>query len=249
MFRVPCTASLILLSCCRWPQAVFFTHPSGSIAALSTGVPTSKFGIGLDENREDLLSAFKQHQFLNMVHVHTGSQGLGVGIMVDAIKKVAAFAQVVGPQVTVFDIGGGLSVNFQSDEISPTFAEYSAALQAQIPMLFDGSWSVITEFGRCIVAKAGIFLSRVEYTKMAGGRYIIQQHCGHDLLVRSVWCPQVWPLRLQVFNGSSGSLRTDDPVVSDVAGSSSFLPLHARSSQPMHLQDHAVLQETWPPKR
>jgi len=229
----------------------------------------------LDENREALISAFKQHRFLNMVHVHTGSQGLGLGIMVDAIKKVAAFAQEVndnatgklelpcttfvaadganmsplGPQITVFDIGGGLSVNFKSDEISPTFAEYSAALQTQVPMLFDGSCSVITEFGRCIVAKAGIFLSRVEYTKMAGGRFIIQQHCGHDLLVRSVWCPQVWPLRVQVFNGSSGSLRLDDPIVSDVAGSCSILPLHAHSTSRMHLQDHAVSQVTWPQKR
>ncbi len=119
-----------------------------------------------------------------MVHVHTGSQGLSVDVMVDAIKKVAAFAQEVGPQVTVFDIGGGLSVNFASDEISPTFAQYSAALRSHVPMLFDGSCTVITEFGRSIVAKAGMLVSRVEYTKVAGGRFIIQQHCGHDLLVR-----------------------------------------------------------------
>jgi len=97
-----------------------------------------------------------------MVHVHTGSQGLSLRVMVEAIKKVAAFAREVGRQVTVFDIGGGLSVNFSSDEINPTFAQYSAALQAEVPMLFDGSCSVITEFGRTIVAKAGILLSTVE---------------------------------------------------------------------------------------
>ncbi len=115
------------------------------------------------------MSAFKKYGFLKMVHVHTGSQGLSLDVMVDAIKKVAAFAQEVGPQVSIFDVSGGLSVNFKSDDISPTFASYSAALQAQVPMLFDGSCSVITEFGRSIVAKAGIFLSRVEYTKVAGG--------------------------------------------------------------------------------
>ena len=184
----------------------------------------------MDENREGLLEAFRQHPFLKMVHVHTGSQGLSLDVMVDAINKVAAFAKEVGPQVTVFDIGGGLSVNFKSDEISPTFAEYSAALHAQVPSLFDGSYTVITEFGRSIVAKSGVLLSRVEYTKMAGGRFIVQQHCGHDLLVRSVWCPQVWPLRLLVFNGNDGNLRTDDPVVSDVAGSSSLVSSNAYSS-------------------
>jgi diaminopimelate decarboxylase len=211
-------------------DVVPFTRTAGSIAALSTGVSTSKFGIGLDENREELLAAFRQHPFLKMVHVHTGSQGLSLDVMVDAIKKVAAFAQELGPQVTNFDIGGGLSVNFKSDEISPTFAQYSAALQAQVPVLFDGSYTVITEFGRSIVAKAGVLLSRVEYTKIAGGRFIIQQHCGHDLLVRTVWCPQVWPLRLLVFDGGNGNLRTDDPVLSDVAGSLSLLLSHSYSS-------------------
>jgi diaminopimelate decarboxylase len=113
---------------------------------------------------------------LKMVHVHTGSQGLSLDVMVDAIKKVAAFARELGPQVTVFDIGGGLSVNFKSDEINPTFDQYSAALQAQVSTLFDGSCTVITEFERSIVAKAGMLVSRVEYSKMAGGQFIIQQH-------------------------------------------------------------------------
>jgi diaminopimelate decarboxylase len=211
--------SSLFLGCSSVLHLLFLT---GTIAALSTGVSTSKFGIGLDENRQELLAAFKKHQFLKMVHVHTGSQGLGLHIMVEAIKKVAVFVQEIGPHVSVFDIGGGLSVNFKSDDISPTFADYSAALQAQVPLLFDGSYTVITEFGRSIVAKAGVLLSRVEYTKTAGGRFIIQQHCGHDLLVRTVWCPLVWPLRLLVFDGISGALRTDDAVVTDVAGSSSF---------------------------
>ena len=79
----------------HWSQAVLFTHPSGSIAALSTSIPTSKFVIGLSENREDLLSAFQPHRFLNMVHVQTGSQGLCVGIMVDATLATHAAAQEV----------------------------------------------------------------------------------------------------------------------------------------------------------
>ncbi len=180
-----------------------------------------------------------------MVHVHTGSQGLSLDTMVDAIKKVAAFAEELGPQVSVFDIGGGLSVNFQTDETYPKFSQYSAALQAQVPILFDGSYIVITEFGRSIVAKAGVLLSRVEYTKIAGGRFIIQQHCGHDLLVRTVWCPQVWPLRVQVFNGSNGNLRTDDPILSDVAGSSSLLQSHSLALSHSYEQGHAVWLVTW----
>lgn len=50
---------------------------AGIIAALSTGVSTSKFGIGLDENREALLAAFKHHSYFengSCSHRLTGSQ-------------------------------------------------------------------------------------------------------------------------------------------------------------------------------
>jgi diaminopimelate decarboxylase len=64
--------------------------------------------------------------------------------------------------------GGGLSVNFASDEAIPSFEDYAAALRTAVPELFDASQfaSVVTEFGRALVAKAGFFASRVEYVKV-----------------------------------------------------------------------------------
>ena len=79
-------------------------------------------------------------------------------------------------RVTLLDIGGGMPVDYGSD--APDAAEperitpsrYRAALQAEAPELFDGRYSLVTEFGRSASAKAGYMISRVEYTKSAGGR-------------------------------------------------------------------------------
>ena len=43
--------------------------------------------------------------------------------------------------MTTVDIGGGLPVNFESDEISPTFAEYAAILRETVPALFSAASS------------------------------------------------------------------------------------------------------------
>lgn len=192
---------------------------AGTIGALSTGAATSKFGIGLLDAREDLISAFRQHAFLSMLHIHTGSQGIGLTMMVEGVKSLVALADQIGDQVKVIDIGGGLPVNFASDEMKPTPNEYSEALQQQVPSLFSGKYKLITEFGRCVVAKAGVLMSRVEYTKVNGGRRIIQQHIGADLAVRTVWRPTDWPLRVDVYDVAAGGvLRTEDVAATDVAG-------------------------------
>lgn len=56
---------------------------AGSIAALSTGGAVSKFGFPLGEVRDELVAAFVAHPWLNMLHLHVGSQvrpcGQGVG--------------------------------------------------------------------------------------------------------------------------------------------------------------------------
>jgi diaminopimelate decarboxylase len=192
---------------------------SGTIGALSTGAATSKFGIGLLDARQEVLAAFRDHNFLSMLHIHTGSQGIGLTMMVEGVKSLVGLAEEIGEQVKVIDIGGGLPVNFSSDEVKPTPLEYSTALQQQVPNLFSGKYKLITEFGRSVVAKAGVLISRVEYTKINGGRRIIQQHIGVDLALRTVWCPNDWPLRVDIYDiAAGGVLRTEDLAATNVAG-------------------------------
>jgi diaminopimelate decarboxylase len=47
---------------------------AGSIAALSTGGAVSKFGFPLGECRAELVAAFVKYPWLNMLHLHVGSQ-------------------------------------------------------------------------------------------------------------------------------------------------------------------------------
>ena len=66
----------------------------------------------------------------------------------------------------LLDIGGGLPMNYLSDEEFRTYEMYTAALQQQVPGLFTGDFELFTEFGRSIVQKAGWIGSRIEYTKV-----------------------------------------------------------------------------------
>eukprot|EP00672_Neobodo_designis_P021901 CAMPEP_0174834636 /NCGR_PEP_ID=MMETSP1114-20130205/4946_1 /TAXON_ID=312471 /ORGANISM="Neobodo designis, Strain CCAP 1951/1" /LENGTH=429 /DNA_ID=CAMNT_0016068557 /DNA_START=27 /DNA_END=1316 /DNA_ORIENTATION=+ len=222
----------------------------GSIGALSTGNATSKFGVGLDDCEAEIVDAYKRHSFLTMVHVHTGSQGIGIPLMTKSIAKVVDFvrAKLPASQVRTLDIGGGLPVNFASDEWTPTFAEYGASLREAVPSLWDDSSDlrVVTEFGRAIAAKAGFFISRVEYTKTNGGRYIVQQHVGADVLIRQCWAPQEWTVRIGVFNGETAEERVDDVVVTDVAGPCCFGSDLAARERPLpraHPNDVVVIKD------
>jgi hypothetical protein len=48
--------------------------------------------------------------------------------------------------------------------------------------------------------QAGWFGSRVEYTKVNGGRHIAAQHAGADIAIRTIYHPTIWPLRVTVMD-------------------------------------------------
>ena len=169
---------------------------AGTNAQLSTGTATSKFGIGMDDDRQRLIQAYVDRPWLTMMHCHVGSQGVPIELAVSGIEMIAALAheinQIIGhTQIDTVDIGGGLGVNFGSDEITPTFAEYAAALKKGAPSVQHFPIKV-TEFGRAVAAKAGYLASRIEYSKESGGRAIVTQHAGVDLCIRTVYHPDKW---------------------------------------------------------
>lgn len=184
---------------------------AGSLAGFSTGTRTSKFGIGMrDDGGGDLIvDAYCRHQWMRTIMCHIGSQGIPFDLAIEGIKATVDFAKKINDrighrQVDTIDIGGGMSVNFASDERKPTFDQYAEALRSRVPELFDPSvfpGGVITEFGRALAAKCGHFASRVEYVKMTGGRRIVLQYAGADTCVRTVYHPKEWPLRVSVLRG------------------------------------------------
>jgi len=194
----------------------------GQIEALSVSDPTSKFGVPLTaENKARVLQCFRQHAFLTSLHAHVGSQGCSPEMLADGARILTELACEVGQQVVHLDIGGGLPANFGSDETTPTFDVYAAALRKAAPSLFDARWKVTTEFGRALVAKTGWVASFVEYVKEAGGRRIAAIHAGSDLFVRTCYKPEDFALRVQVFEGAKGGFeakRSAPSRVHDVVG-------------------------------
>jgi len=85
------------------------------------------------------------------------------------------------------------------------------------PELFSGQFKVITEFGRTYHAKAGFIVSRIEYTKVSGGRHIAITHAGSDLFVRTVFMPLKWAIRMTSLD-SKGKKKTSKIVPQDIAG-------------------------------
>lgn len=201
---------------------------AGSIDAMSTATPTSKFGVGIrDEGaRERLIQAYVDRPWMRHLHVHSGSQGVSLAQMALGIRDMVEIADEIDrrcgqARITHLDIGGGLPVNFDGDETAPTFREYREVLEQTVPGLLDGRRMIITEFGRALLAKAGFILTRVEYTKQTGGRRIAIAHAGAQIATRTVFVPEAWPVRVAV-HGRNGSVKQGPRVEQDVAGPCCF---------------------------
>lgn len=199
---------------------------AGAIGAMSTATLTSKFGIGLSDHRDELAELISGRPWITQLHAHSGSQGLALSHTARGVQLLVELADDVNrrsgrKQIRRIDVGGGLSVNFESDETTPSFADHREALQEAAPGLFDGTYEIVTEFGRALTAKAGTIVTRVEYTKRTGGRPIAVTHAGVQVATRTVFMPESWPLRLEVFQ-NDGQQRTTPLVDQDVAGPACF---------------------------
>ncbi|MFC9259602.1 diaminopimelate decarboxylase [Streptomyces hydrogenans] len=226
---------------------------AGSIGALSTATATSKFGVALrDEGaREAVVQAYLDRPWLTRLHTHTGSQGVPLTLMAEGVGAAYALAEEINAkagraQIDTLDIGGGLPVNFASDEETPSYADYARLLAATVPGLLDGRYRLVTEFGRSLLAKHGTVLTRVEYTKTSGGRPIAVTHAGVQLATRTVYAPEAWPLRILAYD-SEGRPRTGGTTVQDVAGPACFagdLLAAGRALPPLHPGDVIAVPDT-----
>jgi diaminopimelate decarboxylase len=193
---------------------------------------TSTFGVPLMDSKDELLGCFDRFAWLTCIHCHVGSQGCEMALLIRGACSVLALAEEINarfggasPQIRTLDIGGGMPVDYGSDvsfgeqPINPI--EYTRLLRAAAPALFDEArYTLVTEYGRWISAKCGLMISRVEYTKFAGGRRIATVHCGADLYVRTAYQPQNWPHRVSAWSATGEFLdpATGPCNVWDVVG-------------------------------
>jgi diaminopimelate decarboxylase len=225
----------------------------GSIGALATATATSKFGFPLrDEGaREAVVRMYLDRPWLTRLHTHSGSQGVAPARMAEGVREAYRLAEEINAtagrhQVDTVDIGGGLPVDFTSDEDAWTFERYAKLLKKEVPGLLDGRYGLVTEFGRSLLARHGMVLARVEYTKVSGSRAIALTHAGVQVATRTVYDPVSWPLRIAAYD-ASGRPRTGEPVVQDVAGPACFagdLLAQARELPPLSAGDVIAALDT-----
>ncbi|POM76663.1 Diaminopimelate decarboxylase [Phytophthora palmivora] len=229
----------------------------GTIDATSTATVTSKFGLPLTvETKTRLLSIFKQNPWLQGVHVHVGSQGCPLDLLVAGAKKAVAFAVEVNnhvghKQVCVLDIGGGMPTVYDGGEREAyDFKEYADAVRQQVPELFtSGFSSIITEFGRSVFVKPGVTVSKVEAIKDWAGQHIAVVHVGADQFPRTAYLPELWSHCISVLD-SQGRPKTDPSssyLRQDIAGplcfSGDFLAKQLLLP-PIHVGDFVVIHDT-----
>jgi len=174
---------------------------AGKIKTTSVAGKYSKFGIPLKPNRKALIEAYKNNSWLGGVHLHIGSQGCSLEMLVAGVRAVLDFALEINSKfkgternqaIDIFDIGGGLPAIYRETDSFISIEQYSEALNSECPELFDGQFRLITEFGRHIHANIGWAVSRVERVKNETSPPTLINHLGADMFIRECYNPDDW---------------------------------------------------------
>ncbi len=213
---------------------------TGKIMESSVAGEYSKFGIPIKTRRKELQTAFATYPWLRGVHLHVGSQGCpmellinGIGILYDFVMEVNEIRRNKNfPLLDIFDIGGGLPVSYNHDISPPSMEEYVRAIRHRAPELFSKQVSdspthqltnspafrLITEFGRWAYTHAGWTISRVEYVKHDPEINTAMIHVGADLFLRECLNPRDWQHEYSVYDKNGNSKIRDTRKSYNLAG-------------------------------
>lgn len=227
---------------------------SGKIMATSVAADYSKFGMPIKEFRRQIIEAYLKYNWLCGIHLHIGSQGIPLKMLVDGMKIVYELAEKINHElekakashrISLFDIGGGLPAAYKADDIAPTLSEYVAALNAEVPGLLDGRYRIITEFGRHIHANAAWAISRAEYIKKQGEIKTVLTHLGADMFIRKCYNPDDWHHDISVID-KNGHLKSGIDTEYVIAGPLCFAgDIIARNLKlpPVEHGDYILIQD------
>ncbi len=140
---------------------------------ISTGHHSHKFGVDWPEARR----LYLRHRNLRWVRwqgisAHIGSQILRLGPFRRAVHRLAGCVGELaraGIGLRYFDFGGGIGVRY-ANERPLDLRDYARVVRAAVKPL---GCHLLLEPGRIIVARAGVLLTRVLYTKQSRGRSFV----------------------------------------------------------------------------
>ncbi|MBM3405139.1 MAG: diaminopimelate decarboxylase [Bacteroidetes bacterium] len=167
----------------------------GTIKASSVAGEYSKFGVPLKQFRQEIIQAYQQYPWLSGIHLHIGSQGCPVNMLVEGVKRILHLTEEVNSlrqQINILDVGGGLPVSYDHRQPPEGIDKYVSLLKSEFPQLFSRSYKLITEFGRHIHTNSGFTVSRIEYVKQEETINTAMIHVGADLFLRECLNPSDW---------------------------------------------------------
>ncbi|WP_323917952.1 diaminopimelate decarboxylase [Aeromonas veronii] len=183
------------------------THPY-----ISTGLKQNKFGIPIE-----LAPAIyrKAAAMANIeivgVDCHIGSQLTELNPFMEAADKLLRLIDGLaaeGIHIHHLDVGGGLGVNYSSEQ-PPHPTEYAEALKQK---LAGRDLTLLFEPGRAIVANAGVLLTRVEYLKPGETRNFALIDAGMNDMLR----PSLYGAWMNIIEVDSRAGHA--PAIYDVVG-------------------------------
>lgn len=212
----------------RWnPEVNPETHPY-----ITTGLSENKFGM-TKEFLPQLLRILKQYPRLHLMGLtmHIGSQIQNLSVYGEALEILKARyreLQAMGYPLETLDIGGGLGIDYGSGDHEKdlqSMKAYGSLVQKHLKG-FDGE--VLLEPGRILVARSGVLLCKVEYTKESPSKNFAIVNTGmHHLLRPALYQAQhrILPLRepAESSKQAAGLKNKFYDVVGPICESSDFL--------------------------
>lgn len=203
------------------PDVSIETHPY-----IATGLHNNKFGMAFTDlpALKDILRQNSAHLNFQGVSLHLGSQMHELSGFRDALKimrPIYESLQKEFPTVSTFDIGGGLGVFYEKQDLAAEenlLKEYAAIVHDELAGL---KAELQTEPGRWLVAHCGVLLSQVQYLKETSvKKFIILDTGMHHLLRPALY--QAHHQILPLLERKNAVTKTYD-VVGPICESGDFL--------------------------
>jgi diaminopimelate decarboxylase len=187
------------------PLTMIRVNPEvGVKAEVRASYRNSKFGVPLNGGTIDSATKMVKHLMgsdllkFEGFHFHLGSQITDFSCYTHALDKMDAFMTKIkreNPafQVNTFDIGGGTPI-FYNDPV-PTPAQMAENHISKLNQLAEthGTFTLMIESGRFLVAESSILVSRIVNTKEYNEHKIVIVDAGYHILLDAALLKQEYP--------------------------------------------------------
>jgi diaminopimelate decarboxylase len=187
------------------PLTIIRINPEvGVKAEVRASYRNSKFGVPFNGGTMDSAAKMVKHLMgsdllkFEGFHFHLGSQITDFSCYTHALDKVDTFITKMKKenpafQINTFDIGGGTPI-FYNDPV-PTPAQMAENHISKLNQLADthGTFTLMIESGRFLVAESSILVSRIVNTKEYNEHKIVIVDAGYHVLLDAALLKQEYP--------------------------------------------------------